>query len=244
LFAVLLAWRFLTDRDRRPERDALFAFVALYLFLTLVFARSKSILGPLVALAAGECLIHARQLRRPAWRVALFAALAVAGAKTVYDGVAFAAPSPMHTRMDPLLKQSLRAINELTPPEAVFLCYWDEGFFIQSYCGRPTLTDGLLEDRENLQRIIDESRAYYSPNEDDLWRLARQHGATHVLVPTNKKFAYSVCAGVALDDYFPDGRPTEAGRRTTLYKALWAPAQLSRFTEMHRNERFILFAVR
>ena len=82
------------------------------------------------------------------------------------------------------------------------------------------------------------------PDEAELLAYCRRLGATHLLVPTNRKLAYAGEAGVEYGDYFGAGRPTAKGRRTTLFRLMYFPGELRGFQELHRNGSFVLYALR
>ncbi|HOT01258.1 MAG TPA: hypothetical protein PLY66_09660 [Acidobacteriota bacterium] len=54
---------------------------------------------------------------------------------------------------------------------------WSLGFELQTYTGRPTLTDGFLESSLNRERLLAFYRALYGEDEERLAAFCRRHGA-------------------------------------------------------------------
>jgi Oligosaccharyl transferase STT3, N-terminal len=243
---VLLIFYFfsvLKKGSREPSRGVLPVFVILFLVLTFVTERNKAVLGPLTALTLGEALIFARR-RKGVLRNLLLGTIILALLGTGYDSYHLMQTRSVNTRLDPGLRKALIAIQDMTPVNAVLVCYWADGYPIQTYTRRATTTDGLFESPEIVKRIIRESKAYYSYDEDDLWNLCREYGATHLLVPFRRKQSYSRYAGVDYDKYFPGMSVTREGELTTLYRLLGAPNRLRRFSRLYENNEYVLYQVR
>ena len=163
--------------------------------------------------------------------------------KTGYDSCRLAFTRYPNTKIRPYLGQALLVIKKRTPPESVILCYWADGYPIQTYCNRPTITDGLFESPEIVRRIIGISEIYYSYNKNELWDFCKEYGVTHILIPTNRKKAYAGYAGVDYDRYFRKNKVTPQGKFTTLYTLIFTPDKTDKFRPLYRNREFILYRV-
>ena len=243
IFALIYIFVYFTEKDRGRSKEILFIFLIFFIAVTFIFSRNKIILGPLVALTAGESIKLIYKNKRGMVKLILSSLVAIAVIKTGCDAYKLAATRRVNTKIDPYLKQSLSNINALTPENAVILCYWADGYPIQTYCNRSTITDGLFESPEIVRRIIMESVIFYSYNEDELWDYCKRRGATHLLIPTNRKRAYAGYAGVEYDKYYQVNRPTALGRLTTLFKLMHAPGDLKRFRSLYKNKEFALYAL-
>lgn len=191
-----------------PDAAALFGFLALALAgITLLFTRNKVVLAPMAAIAIGalvpallptrarsrpEPAAEARKRQRGRRAAAApgrtrWASLAALGllllcvALTARDAVLLAVTRT--SRLDPDLARALEWLRQETPPGAIVLSTWERGYEIQTYAGRRTLTDGLLEDPVDQQRIVGIARAWMQPAPDSLAAWCALSGAGYVLVP-------------------------------------------------------------
>lgn len=229
-------------RKRSAKEELFFVFLAFFLVLTFIFSRNKILLGPLVAISAGECIMFALT-RKKTVKVVLLSVIAVFVIKTGYDAYMLAESRYPNTRLEPERKVTLVFINRELPRDAVILSYWADGYFIQTYCNRPTITDGLFESPEILRRVFGLGKIYYTGSEKDLLLFCRKYGATHLLVPTYRKFVYAASAGVDYEDYYGPSAPTRLATKTVLYKLIFRPGELGHFKQVYKNERFILYRV-
>ncbi len=243
IFVISYIFFYFSNKVRANiERDILFVFIVFFTILTFIFSRNKIILGPLAALTLGESVDAAFRYKKTV-RFMILALITIAFIKTGYDSYRLAVTRYTNTKIGPYLKQALIAINKFTASDSVILSYWADGYPIQTYCNRPTITDGLFESPEIVKRIIAESRIYYSYNEEELWNFCKQYGVTNILVPANRKMAYAGYAGVDYGRYYQKNLPTTLGRLTNLSKLLYEPKELKRFHSLYRNNEFILYAV-
>lgn len=167
---------------------------------TLLFARNKIVLAPLVAIVIGglfEALEPTapadpaavrRQAKRPprkdtgtAVRVIAGTVLAACVAVTVFDALRLALTRT--SRMEPGQRAALAWLARETPPGAVVLAPWERGYEIQGYAGRRTVLDALLEDPLNQRRIVEAANAWMAPVTDSLVAVCERAGARYVLVP-------------------------------------------------------------
>ena len=224
------------------QKDILFMFLVFFLALTFIFLRNKIILGPLIAITMGESIDFALKSKKSLRRL-LICVIAVLLIKTGYDSYKMISTRESNTKIRPYLKQVLSVINNRTPKNAVILCYWADGYPIQTYCNRPTITDGLFESQEIVNRIIAVSKIYYSYSEKELLDFCKIYGVTHILVPVNRKMVYSGYAGVKYRQYYRKKGPTSNGKLTTLYKLIYTPKELSKFHLLYKNKEFRFYRV-
>ncbi|HYV84889.1 MAG TPA: STT3 domain-containing protein [Patescibacteria group bacterium] len=244
IFPVIFLAMSFGRKERSAQRDVVCASVVLFGALASLVNRNVVFLAPFVALTAGESLSAAGDPRRKAAvRYGLLAVSLVIMAKTGLDGYRMASARHLDTRIGTHLTQALVKIRDLTPPGAAVSCYWAEGYMVQSYCDRPTLTDGLFESGEIVSRILEESKAYYSDDEGALWNYCVRHGAAYLLVPVYRTMSYAHQAGVDYGTYFGADGPTAAGKATVLFRLLHEPGSLKHFHELFRSPTYILYQV-
>ena len=168
--------------------------------MTILFSRNKIVLAPLVALVIGglfEALaptgpaggeprkrhrnpdrgMGGGSLARNAARVLLAACLVA----TARDALTLA--FTRESRMDPGQRSAIAFLASRTPADAIVLAPWERGYEIQTYAGRRTVLDGLLEDSLNQRRIVEVAGAWLAPRTDSLTALCRRTGAGFLLVP-------------------------------------------------------------
>jgi phosphatidylglycerophosphate synthase len=243
-FPVIFLAIYFGRRERSALKDVLCSFVVLFGVLAGLVFRNLVFLGPVAAITAGESLNVVGQTRRGrTLQYGMLALSLVILTKTGLDGYRMASTFHVDSRLGKHLAEALDKIQDLTPPGAAVACYWADGYMVQSYCMRPTLTDGLFEDKEIVSRILDESKAYYSDNETPLWDYCSRHGAAYLLVSVQRAESYARQAGLTFDTYFPNTGPTEAGKATVLFRMLRMPDSLKHFHELFRNPGYILFQV-
>jgi asparagine N-glycosylation enzyme membrane subunit Stt3 len=243
-FPLVFIELYVRRRERSVPMDVVFAFLMLFGTLTFLVYRNVAFLGPLVAVSAGGTLDLVRTLPRDRkLRDVMLAASLLFLTKTTVDGHRMASVYHRDTRLGRSLEQALAKIEDITPPNAVVACAWPDGYMVQSYCGRPTLTDGLFESQEIVSRILEESEAYYSSDENRLWNYCVRHGATHLLVPMRRTESYADQAGVPYENYFPPSGPTAAGKATVLYGLMHEPERIKHFKELYRNPMYVLYQV-
>jgi asparagine N-glycosylation enzyme membrane subunit Stt3 len=240
---VFLAMSF-GRRERTDQRDVVCAFVVLFGVLALLVHRNVVFLAPLVATTAGESLTVVRDPRRgKTVRYAMLAVSLVLLTKTASGGYRMASAWHRDSRLRNSLAQALAKIQDLTPPGAAIACNWADGYMVQSYGNRPTLTDGLFESREIVSRILEESEAYYSDDESKLWSYCVRHGAAYLLVPVRRTQSYAHQAGVAYETYYAPAGPTAAGKATVLFRLIHEPGSVKHFRELYRNPMYVLYQV-
>lgn len=223
--AAPLAW-WLARRPRGgvaalAPAPALLAFLAAALTaVTLLFTRNKIVLAPLAAVVIGSLVAaltapapaapQAAPRRRGAarpmgtLRPALLALLALAFVLTARDALTLALTRT--SRLEPGLAAALAWLARETPPDATVLAPWQHGYEIQTYAGRRTLVDGLLEDPLTRGRIVAHARAWLEQRPDSLAALCARAGAGHLLVPPS-----TALYGIALLTDWPAAARVRAG---------------------------------
>ena len=244
IFAIVYIFMYIKRKGRDAGRDILFVFLTFFLVLTFIFSRNKAVLGPIVAVTLGESIELVLKDKRVVVKNVIFCVICLILLKTGYDAYRLIATRHVNTKIEPRLKESLAAINKLVPEDAVMLSYWADGYLIQTYCLRPTVTDGLFESPEIVKRIAATARMLYSYSEDDLWNFCKSYGVTHVLVPTYRKTAFADDGAINYRSYYRKNSPTELGKLTTMYKLIYAPKSSDKFDIIYANKEFRLYRVK
>jgi hypothetical protein len=166
-----------------PDRVVYLVTTMLVLVLTLLFARSKVLLAPLVAVAVGGAVQWGRQSlgRSHVVHRGAMALIAVAFLWTAWD--AWQLMSTRRSSLDPNLRAMHVTIGETTSPADIIVAPWELGYDMQRYAGRATLMDGLLESRVGRERILAFARAAMHPSPDSLAAFCETHGSRWLLVP-------------------------------------------------------------
>jgi hypothetical protein len=190
---------------------------ATFLGLTLFSRRNKILLGPLVAIVAGLSVDGpARHLAGKAGTRSGLAGIAAAlllcaAAAAAQTGLASRALATVALGIDPANLAAINWIRDETSPDVPILADWDEGYQIQTYARRPTLTDGFLESEANKARILETAAALFSPQEDDLRSLCGRYGVRFVLVEVTELPVYSRLLGREFSDYVIVGGGGQGG---------------------------------
>lgn len=235
-----------TDKEKRAIHSICIFFIVMFFALTLLFRRFQVLFAPFVALSTSALLqasIRSQAARKKGIANLVFVAvILLTCVQLVHTSYRYA--SHLGSVFDRPTAESLKWINANTSEGSAILTYWADGYVVQLYTGRPTITDGLLEDRENKKRIIETGKALYATDEKALYRLCKQYDCEYMLLPTNQTKGYAMAAGVNYADYFTSpGRPTRKGRNITLFKLLTTPKKSTYFTLKHRNKKYLLFKV-
>jgi hypothetical protein len=243
LLAIFYFTSYFRVKETKIVKDVLFIFLSLFLILTAIILRMKIILGPLVALTLGESLVFISNKRNKRLRNLVICLIAVMFMKTGFDACKLMATRYKNTQIEPDLKQAIGAINKLLPKHAVILCDWPEGYFIQTYCMRPTLTDGLLESPQIIQRAIAIAKIYYSTDENALLEFCRRFGVTHILISVEQEQTYAVYAGIDYDNY-RIGKRDASFKSTLFYRLIRDADSLKSFSRLYSNATFILYEIK
>jgi hypothetical protein len=173
----------------------------------------------------------------------LVAAVAIIASGYALHG-AYVVAKHLGSVFDTYTVESLKWIDKNVPKKSAILTNWADGYIVQLYATRPTVTDGLLEDRENRKRIIETAEALYSFDQKELYLLCKRLGARYILMPTDKNEEYAITASKIYSDYF-DGQnsPTKMCSNTTLYKLFYAPENLADFTLKQQNKKYLIYEV-
>jgi len=242
IFVLFYFFAYFRKKTRTMQEKILFIFLSFFLALTFIFSRNKLLLGPLAALTLGEGMTFAFKTNKRLKGIAILLIIIML-AKTGYDSYTLVTTRQPHTKIRPNFKDALAVINEKTPKDAVILCFWSDGYPVQTYCNRPTIVDGLLESPEIIRRIVEVSEIFYSYNEDNLWAFCKKYGATHVLMPKNKKQATADFAGSKYAErYLQEGVAATNG--TVLYKLIFTPEESNKFDYLYGNGEYNLYRVK
>lgn len=247
IFLIVYLLAYIFGREKKAQKDILMVFLFFYLIFTLIFRRNAVVLGPLVALTLGEGMTFAFRNKKAIIRWAVTSLIVMALVKIGFDSYMVAGARYVNAallRIEPNLVEAMDAVNRLTPKGSAILGHWSDGYVMQTYGERPTTTDGLLESSEIVRRIVSESGAYYSSSEDDLWNLCKKYGTDYILLRVDKKNAYAIYAGLDFRRYYGDAGPTDEGMMTTLFRLIYTPERIKRFSLLFRNENFLLYAVK
>jgi len=178
--AAVWMWR----RAARPGDPFLVVASVGYGLAALLFVRFEYVAAPfalaLLAAAIRDALAAILPTRwgRGWVSVGLLAAvLPVVVVHARLDGH-FADPP---TRQEMNRRETYAWLRENLPGHGAIAASWSMGFELQTYAGRPTLTDGFLENRLNRDRLLAFYRALYGEDEGRLAAFCRRHGA-HWLV--------------------------------------------------------------
>jgi len=183
---LIVAWSGRPAAARSPDTrlpEAFVAWLGVTLFaITVLFSRNKVVLAPVVAIAVGWMVAALVRAPRPGRATGFaLAALALATLGTVFDAVQLARTRT--ARLDADLYAALQWITDTTPPDAIVLSTWERGYEIQTWAGRRTLVDGLLEDDRVQERVPAIAAALLQPDAGVLAALCRREGAHYVLMP-------------------------------------------------------------
>ena len=138
--------------------------------------------------------------RRPAaWsraaRLVSLAALLVCAAVTLYQSAGLALTR--RSRLDPGLAGALVWLRTHTPPGAVVLSAWQQGYEVQAYAGRASVMDGMIEAPRNQRRIVEFASAAMERGPDSLAALCRRQQAGWLLVPPSPQLlTVAIVAGM------------------------------------------------
>ncbi len=192
---------------------ALLGFVTASLALvTLLVMRNKVLLAPLVAIVFGVLLAaldprrilrtaaaprpgRSAEARRSGSRpsatsrsapsraaiAGLRGALVLGALATAICGVLLAASR--RSRLEPGFEACAAFLRSQPPHDRIVLTTAEFGYDVQRYAGCGTLTDGLLESRENQRRILETTSTLLQPNDAKVVELCRRYRVTHLLIP-------------------------------------------------------------
>jgi len=138
--------------------------------------------------------------------------------------------------------QALDWLEENTMVNDVIMSWWDYGYWIQTYAGRPTIADGATTNSSQIRRL---ARAFMT-TEKEAYEFCKEFNVRYVLVDVTDDFypgakwtAMAVIAQQRIADYMgmgEDGKPVinEKGSRCLLFRlasrgALSQPLPLEHF---------------
>lgn len=258
---LLVRWRAIGIRGvagGTGSPRSLLAFLCLaWALLTLLFWRNKVVLGPLVSVVCGLVATHlwaalpsragrhpparpepsARGVRWPAARTWLRAAFVLSVVATAVCAVLLA--TSRRSRHDPALLQAAAFLREQAGSHSVVVAPWWFGYDLQSFAGCGTVTDGLLESRENLRLILDLFAAYTASDPEPLSRFCRDHRAEYVLVPPPahlKQVAWVAEPGLA--ERLERGEPLTPREREWILVRMMRREPVPGFVTAYENRRF------
>jgi len=174
--AAVWIWR----REAWPGDPYLAVAAAGYGLAALLFVRFEYVAAPfaLALLAAAirgalAAILPARWGRGWVSVGLLAAVLPVAAVHARLDGHLADPP----TRQELNRRETYDWLRGNLPAHGAIAASWSLGFELQTYTGRPTLTDGFLESRLNRERLLAFYRALYGEDEEQLAAYCRRHGA-------------------------------------------------------------------
>src|SRR5439155_11046267 len=175
--------------------------------LALAFSRNKVLLAPWVAVV---CAMAGAELWAPRSLAAAGPprSRAGAGSKTVARAglmalrIAFVLCAVATAATGALLAESRRAaydrdlsealafLRQHTAAGAAVAAPWWYGYETQAVAERPTVTDGLLESRENQRRILELFAAWVARDPAPLRQFCARYRVRYVLVPPPDEFTH------------------------------------------------------
>ncbi len=138
--------------------------------------------------------------------------------------------------------QALDWIEENSEPDDVIMSWWDYGYWIQTYAGRPTIADGATTNSSQIRRL---ARAFMT-TEKEAYQFCKEFNVRYVVVDVTDDFypgakwtAMAVIAEQRIADYMgtgQDGKPViyDKGSKCLLFRlasrvALSQPLALEHF---------------
>jgi asparagine N-glycosylation enzyme membrane subunit Stt3 len=86
-------------------------------------------------------------------------------------------------------------IRTNTSPKAVFWTQWSDGYLVQTYGKRATITDGLFEVPEIRRRVVEESKVMMARDEQSLVDFCLKYDVNYVLFDRKYAGSYAKYAG-------------------------------------------------
>ncbi len=233
-------------------------FTAAFCLLTLLARRNKIFLGPMVALCAGSCVFFslaylALPAKKKEPRVVFFSLFLLIGYLAAISWTAWNAWGIRTLRLgiSPENYTAICWLEKNTPENAVILADWEQGYQIQTYAHRATVVDGLLESEENRKRIPEIAVAYFSLDEEDLYRLCRNYGADYVLFNASGASTEAYVANINFSKYLARADwkkgwyvPNELGMKTTVIRMVYSPRALKHFELCENVKNYSIFRVK
>ena len=192
---------------------------AALLLLTVLFARNKVLLGPMLALYAALIVEGARgSAARGPVRWLCPALVLVALAITARDAHRLVQVLP--ARLEPEVARVMHWLRGAGRPGDVLIGDWGRGYATELHAGLATATDGLLEVPEMPGRIEAFARALYATDPTPLSAHAAEVGARFLWVPGDRRQVNADYAGYRYADYFTPEGVTALGARTNFARLL------------------------
>jgi Oligosaccharyl transferase STT3 subunit len=208
--------------------------------LTLLFARNKVLLGPMLSLYAALLVEGARASNRRPVRWLGPALVLVALAITARDARRLVEVLP--ARLEPEVARVVSWLKSAGRPGDVLLGDWGRGYATQLHAGLATATDGLLEVPGMPERIETFARALYAPDPAPLRAHAAELGARFLWIPGDRRQVNADYAGLRYADYFTDRGTTALGARTNYARLLGGEA-MSGFVPRFRAGPHVIYEV-
>ncbi len=191
---------------------------AALLVLTVLFARNKVLLGPMLALYAALLVQGARASARRPIRWLGPALVLLALAITARDAHRLVQVLP--ARLEPEVAQVLSWLRAAGRPGDIVVGDWGRGYATELHAGLATATDGLLEVPEMPERIEAFAHALYATDPAPLRALTAALGARFLWIPGDRRQVNADYAGYRYADYFTAGGMTALGARTNFARLL------------------------
>lgn len=226
---------FKTDKNSAAI-NIIFTFFVLTLFgLTILFRRFQVLLSPLIAISTTGVLQNSVynfkniKIKTRIMHLVIFLIASITCLQMSFTAHAYA--RHLGSVFDGPTLESLKWINGSTPKNSPILTYWTDGYAVQLYTGRPTIMDGLLEDRKNQERIMEAGKAMYSTDEIELYNLCKKYSAKYILLPANQIRGYALTVA-----------PTASkDPNAVLFKLLNSPEKSNYFILRNRNEKYLIY---
>jgi hypothetical protein len=108
------------------------------------------------------------------------------------------------------LAAALGWLHGHTPPGAVVMSPWQQGYEVQSFAGRASVMDGMLEAPGNQQRIVEFARGAMERGPDSLAAFCRHQRADWLLVPPSTQLlSVALVAGMPFVGKLGPGLPLD-----------------------------------
>ncbi len=128
-------------------------------------------------------------------------------------------------------------IRTSTSPQAIFWTQWTDGYPVQTYGKRATITDGLFEVPEIRKRVIEESRAMVSKDEKSLVDFCIKYGVSYVVFDRKYTGSYAKYAGKSF--IVRSDAPPEIGKKEPLL--FLKPDKLKHFEIVMSSKSLIVY---
>ncbi len=187
------------------------AVVAIAWFvLSVMFYRTKVLLAPVVAVIVAGLLQRALErgfgrtasqpaaarapgrpgrgrtpatTSRPGRGLGVAISLGILASTIATAAIAVQITATRHSALDPDTAAVLAWLRAHRAGETPVATTWAEGFDVEAYARRATLSDGFLESPESVRRVEEFARASLATSPESLAAFCRRYGARQLVVP-------------------------------------------------------------